>query len=230
MANKYRYQSNFEIYLKKYLFFGLVIVMSAVTLYFANFLIKQAQNLKAGAASGTAQLFFEQNSLSLSPTGNANLWVTVDKPLGFVRAELSFDPSLIKLTQEIFLASPQLNRIIKITSMSEANSTGKISIILGLDPASLSSAVSGSFKLATLNLTTKVNTQNATTSIQMIDNNLQLVDTGATVFTVTSTPVNLTLNPVASPSPTPTSTVTPTPTATPSPTPKSIPSGKNRHK
>lgn len=215
MVNKYRYQSKFEIYFRKYLFLTLLVAMSAVTMYFANYLIKQAQTYKAGAAAGNAQFFFEPSSLSLAPSNNVNLWVTVDKALGFVRAELSFDPSLLKLTQEISLGTPSLNRIVKLTSMAEANSTGKIAIILGLDPSMLSVAQSGSFKLATLNLATKVTTPNVSTSVQLVTNNLQLVDTGATVFTTTSTPLNLTLNPAASPTPTPTPTSSPIATLAP---------------
>ena len=189
--------------------------MVGVTMYFANFLIQRSANYRAGAAAGNAQLYFEPATLSLPASSLVNVWVTTDKPMAFVRAEFTFDPALLKLTQEITLANPALKRVKTLSTMAEANASGKVVIIAGLDPTTLSAAPTGSFKLATLSFSPKVTTSNLETNLAMIAGNLQLVDTTATPFNLTNSPARLTLNPAPSPTPTPTAVPTPTPTPDP---------------
>jgi hypothetical protein len=215
MPTKYQRQNN----LKKYFMVSGLLVLVAITMYFANYLIQRAAQYRAGAAAGNAQLYFEPTSATLPPNALVNVWVTTDKPMAFARVEFTFDPTRLMLTQEITLANPDLKRIKTLSTMAEANASGKVVIVVGLDPTTFNTATTtGNFKLATLSLSPKVTTSNLQTTLAMIAANLQLVDTTATPFTLTTTPATLTLNPLASPSPTPlASTSTPTPTPTPDP-------------
>lgn len=205
MATKNNFLHKFQI--SKLVTSFLILTMLAVTMYFANVLIKQSQNLSIGAASGTANIFFEPAKIAMPADSLINLWVTTDKPLGFIATEITFDKSLINLSQEITLPTPSLKRVINITSMSEANSTGKIKIVLGVDPSGLTTAPTGSFALAGLKFTSKTSLSNKETTLFLSSANSQLVDLNATPFTTTVTPGYISLNPVASPTATPTTTL-----------------------
>lgn len=212
MPIKYRRNTN----LKSYFIVSGLLVMVAVTMYFANYLIQRSAQYRAGAAAGNAKLYFEPSSLTLPPNSLVNVWITTDKPMAFARTEFTFDPTLLRLTQEISLTTPTLSRVITLSTMAEANASGKVVIVVGLDPATLSAAPTDNFKLATLSFAPKVTTSNLATTLSMINGNLQLVDNTATPFIIQTTPATLTLNPPASPSPTPlASTATPTPTPDP---------------
>jgi Bacterial Ig domain len=183
----YRYNALHLV--KKIGIFTFIIGMTGITIYYANTLIKRSQSLEAAASAGNAQIFFNPAS-------------TTDKPLAFARIELTFDPNLVRLASELTLGTQALQRVITKTSMAEANVSGKIILVLGLDPTTLSAAPTGSFKLASFTLTTQVATPNLATTLTPVLANVQLVDTSAIPFTTTATSVTLTLNPV-NPSPTP---------------------------
>jgi hypothetical protein len=146
-----------------------------VTLYFANFLIKRSQNYR-GATAGNAQLYFEPATLTLPQSSLVNVWVAADKAVAFARVEFTFDPTRLMLTQEIILANPMLTRVTKKSTMAEANASGKVIIIAGVDPSTLATAPTGSFKLATLSLAPKVRAISKPPS--RVTANLQLVDNG----------------------------------------------------
>lgn len=211
MPTKYKRQTN----LKQYFIVSGLLIMIAVTMYFANFLIQRSVQYRAGAAAGNAEIYFEPSSVSLPPNTTVNVWVTTDKPMAFARVEFTFDPTRLMLTKEIVLATPALKRIKTLSTMAEANTSGKVVIVAGLDPTTFSTAPTGSFKLATLALASKVTTSNIQTTLAMITTSLQLVDTTATPFTLKTTPATLTLNPLDSPTPTPTPIPTPLPTLDP---------------
>lgn len=209
-SNKYQPLSSF----KNILFAVFLVVMAGVTYYFANSLMHKNQTLSVGAASGKADLFFEPAAIALPPDGLVNLWVTTDKQLGFASVELSFNPALLKLTQEITLPTAALKRVVKQTSMAEANTTGKIALVLAIDPSTVATAPTGNFALAGLKFATKSTTSNQSATISVATSNLQLVDTSATPFTVTSKNANFTINPSATPTATPVSTSNAGPTIT----------------
>jgi hypothetical protein len=218
MANKSRYA---PIPVKNYFFAAFLLVMVGVTGYFANYLIQNEQKLTTGATSGTAQLFFEPSLISLPPNNSVNIWATTDHNTAFVHLDLTFDTKLVKLTQEVSLSNPAFKKVISVTSMTSANSTGKVSVTVAADPTTIGSSPAGTFKIATLSLA--ANTHKAMTSaLTFTTSTSQFVDTGATIETITAKNATVTLN-AASPShttsPTPTPTATPTPTPTPSATP-----------
>lgn len=210
MANKMKYQS--KLSMKKMIFVAVILVMVSVTLYFANFLIQEKQTLTVGATTGNANLFLEPPILTLPPDGQVNLWVTTDKPLGFVATELSFDPTLLRLSAEIVLPNTALTQVIKLTPMAEANTTGKINIVIAVKPTTLTIAPTGNFSLASLKFANKTTLTNKATVLNISTSTRQLVDLGAVPFIVTSQNANITLNPVGA---TPTPTLTPMPSSTP---------------
>ncbi len=214
MATKIKnnYKSKSTSHTKKYFLLAILLVMVGVTTYIANVLIQRSNTYQVGASAGNALLFFEPQNLSTPPNALVNVWATTDKPVGFVRAEFTFDHTLLRLNQEISLAVPALSRIVKVSTMSEANSTGKVQIHLGIDPAQLSSAPSGSFKIASLSLSPRVTTPNLISQLNMFTSNLQLVDTSAVPFIVSSDRAVISINPISSPTPSPSLAASPTPT------------------
>ncbi len=208
MANKKRKKSLFSV--SKFILFAGLLIMVSITLYFANVLVNRNQTLSVGATAGVAELFFEPSSLVLSPDGLVNLWVTTDKQLGFFATDLTFDPSIISLAQEITLPTTGLAKKIRVTSMSEANATGKISIVLGVEPSAISTAPTGTFKIANLKFSKKSTLANKSTLLSIVPSATQLVDMGAIPFNSSTKNASFTLNPVASATPAPPSTSTTT--------------------
>jgi len=106
---------------------------------------RKQQSIGSHASTHQASIAFQINNWTLPPENTFGLWVNSDSPVGFADIRLTYNPSLVKMTKEISLKG-NLARVIKITSMSEANNTGSVSIILGLDPNQIGSPPSGSFQ------------------------------------------------------------------------------------
>lgn len=62
------------------------------------------------------------------------LWMTADQPVAFMNIALSFDPNIIRLTENIKLANASLLKLVKATTLDEANKTGKIILTTGFEP------------------------------------------------------------------------------------------------
>jgi hypothetical protein len=184
------------------------------------FLTIQGIKYFSRASSQPATLVFSQNPLTLNSTTstseNVVLNVSTNK-VGFARAQFTFDQTKIQLTSEI-TPTTTLKKIISVTSMATANSTGQITLILGLDPVDIANPPTGSFNLASLSFKAISNTS-STSNLSFVSSGIQIVDMTATPFIITAT--NATVNtsgptivPTASPiigTPTP----APTPTGTP---------------
>ncbi len=198
----------------------LTLVLPLIAIFVTLVLIRNNQTIGIQAGTHQAALSFEVASWSIPPQSSFGVWINSDSPVAFSDIELSFDPRFIKMISEVNLGS-SLTRKIKITSMADANSTGKMSIVLGLDPSNLGNPPSGAFRVADLTFDSNTLTQNAATKISFTTPGMQLVALDQSVFTLTTTGVDLTIN-KPSPTPTPkmTQTPTPTPKLTPAPTPK----------
>jgi len=155
-------------------------------------------------------------TLSLPPNGTLQVWATTDSPLAFLNVELTFDPAVIKLTAEVALSTAAWGRVIRQTTMATANTTGKMTLVIGMDPALRQASPSGTFPIATLQFGANTTASNATTTVTITSASSQLVAVDTTVFAVTVLGSAVTVNPL--PTPTPTVAVTPTPTVGPSPT------------
>jgi len=212
----------------KYLLFAIPIITTFLLI--AEFAHWKGLNSKAGLHS--ASLSFQLQNWSLPPEHTFGVWINSDYWVGYADMTISFDPSLVKMTRE---ASPSgsLGRMIKITPMSEANSTGKLRLILGLDPSQKNTAPSQAFQIANLTFNANTTRQNVTTSISFNPTPMQIVATDQSVFgPIAAQTLNLTINPLATPisnpiisTPTPIllPTSTPRPTTTPLLSPKPTP-------
>lgn len=200
-----------------------LLVIPIIATYFIVQQVQRSQTLKIGAATHSASVSFNLQSRNLPPAATFGVWISSDTPVAFARVDISYDASLVKLTQDPQLVGP-LTRVIKMTPMGEANTTGKISLILALDPANKNAPPTGPFQIANLVFDSNTTTSNVNTSLNFDTGTIQLVATDQIAFTVTAAGSNLTLNYVATPSPTPTLSPSQTPVITSSPKPSQTPS------
>jgi len=195
----------------------LLLAIPIIATFFIVREVLHIQSLKREAATHQIQVSFEPGSVVMPPATSFTIWFNSDTGVGFANTLVTFDPSLIKLTSDVSVDPAHLSRIIKITPMAEANSTGKISIIAALDPTKRSTPPSAVFQLATLSFAPVSTNPNVTTSISIDTGNSQIVAMDETVFNISATSASITLNPTSStPSPTasPVTTLVPTPRPT----------------
>jgi hypothetical protein len=205
----------------KYLLLGIPVIAT----FAAVAVLKNTQTIKTKAGLHQASVSFQLTSWSLPPQNTFGVWINSDSPVAFSDVELSFDPKSVKLSKEI-VPKTSLTRKIKVTSMADANSTGKISIVLGLDPAMSGNPPSGAFQIADLTFDSNTSSQNVVTKIVFTNSGMQIVAVDQSVFNLTSTGIDLTIN-KTNPTPLPTSKPTPGPivvptsisVSTPTPTP-----------
>jgi hypothetical protein len=182
------------------------------------------QEYDTSAATNTAQINLQPSQLSASPNAVLQIWTTTNAPTGFVSVEIDFTPSLIKLTSDVALTSTSFTRIIKRTSYTEANSTGKIILALGLDPAKKTNPPQGSMQLATINFAAVSPVVLSSTDITISGSASSVVGMDTALMNISTTGTTVSL-PIVVVSPTPTSSISihPTPTATPARTNTPIP-------
>lgn len=194
-------------HIKKILKSVLKIFIFAVPIIVTILLAKELQSrqsINSSASISQANIFFQVNEALLPPETDFLLLVNTDSAVGFIKAEINFDPSLIKLTKSIDLSASPLKKVIKITSLEEANSTGKIEIVVGLEPSSLISAPLGNMQIASLSFTPNTQLVGAVTNLNISTLNSQVVGIDSSQFSIVSSNATLTLNSVSStPSPSP---------------------------
>jgi|GEM_PF-6471919 len=199
---------------------GFVVALAIAIYYFVTTNLFSSDVLSATA--GTASLALASNVSSITPTSPAIVSVTanVNKSLSFAHVELSFDKTMLQLTKEITLNNTSLNKVIKQTTMAEANSTGKITLIVGVSPTTRAQAPVGSISLASISFKA-ANTTTATSAITLTTATSTLVDSDALKFSLaTVSPLTLSLNPstsgggTTSPTPTTGDTIAPVMTFT----------------
>ena len=195
----------------------LLLIIPVVATFLLVKAVQYRQSLNSRAGIHQASVAFQLQNWNLPPENPFEVWVNSDSPVSFANVSISFDPALVKLTHEIAL-SGRLTRIVKVTTMAEANSTGVVSIVIGLDPAMVNSPPVGAFQVATLTFDTKTLNPNIATVVSFDTSKMQLVATDQSMFQLAGTNLNLMLNPTATPTPFPvTPPQTPPGTATPSP-------------
>jgi 5-hydroxyisourate hydrolase-like protein (transthyretin family) len=168
------------------------------------------------AVSNTAQVNLQPAQISAAPNATLQLWATTSAPTGFIQVEITFTPSVMKLSSDITLVNTSLTRIIKRTPLAEANSTGKIILALGLDPAKRATPLSGSMQIATLAFAAVTPAIISSTQVTISGTATSVVGMDAALMNISATSSTISL-PV--PTPSPTKSPTPTPTSTPIPTP-----------
>jgi len=192
-----------------YIGIGVFLIIGLVIRYAAL----RPQQMTTQAVVHQAKVSVLPATLALPPDGSLQLWATTDSPLSFFNVQLTFNPAVVKLTAEPTLTTSAWGRIIQQTTMAAANTNGKISLVIGLDPTHIQTPPTGTFQLATFQFGANTTTPNTPTTVGITSAVSQLVALDNTVFTITTTNSAIMVNPVASP--TPTATSTPTPTAIP---------------
>lgn len=198
---------------------GLLLLLPVVTLVAQQVVKLRSQ---AGAAASLS-LMPQSVSLAQGQSQPFSLILNANTNLmSFVHIELMFDRTKIQLADvgTPILTTSQLQRKVQVTDKATANSNGKITLALGLDPEA--TPPTGTFELANLPFTVVSTTVSDTTDIIVVDANALLVnqDANPVSLTIPTAPAQLTLNEliVASPqltaSPSPVaSTPTPAPSA-----------------
>ncbi|KKQ85990.1 MAG: Glycoside hydrolase family 71 protein [Candidatus Woesebacteria bacterium GW2011_GWB1_38_8] len=182
--------------------------------------------------AAAAKIYFAPSPLDLPPNSTVSVMIdpadNTSLQGGWVFVE--FDQTKVQLTGEI-MPNPTFSTIVRVTPMSEANTTGKIEVALGLPPNVPSPT--GIMEWAKIPLRA-VNTTSSTTNITSNIVNSQLVylvngqpqsvalTTTAGIIRLNTLPTPLPTSIVASPTPRPSTTPLPTASVAPtSPTPTS---------
>lgn len=203
--------------------FIITIILVGITFLTVS-LVQRQQRYVSQAAVHQANAFFVPDTDSLPPDQQFKLFINPQNtPLVFASLEVNFDPQLIKLV-EAPSPSTSLKRLVSITPIEQANSAGSITIALAANPQD--PAPSETFELAVFHFT-PVTPDSNITNATINPNSSLLASQDEKLFTLSTTPLVLDLNPLPSPSPTP----SPSPVATKNQTPffvtKKLPPAKN---
>lgn len=192
----------------KFVWMLIFCLVTGFAIYTLTKLVKQQQSLQTRAAVGTAEVKVFPTTTSMPPDNLFKIMVNPSKPVAFAHVELIFDKSLLNVVQ--INPSTVLTRIIKQSSVAEANTSGKISITYALDPAQRNTPPSGGFVLGEIRMTALNQNLNVSTAITVDQNSLQIVDMDAIALNTNA--IGSSIVPSTSPTASPTtSTTTPTP-------------------
>lgn len=197
-------------------------------------LVRQRQIIQKRAVGDTATLSLAPNSGSynLNSSISTKIWInTGTKKINIAKVVLNFDKTRLQVDSEIQpTANNGLGNVITKTTPAEANTSGQITITLGVPGGQAANAPSGTIDFATIPFkaisagtaqVTFVNDQ--IRIVQQVDDQLMQVTSSGATYQVgggaTGTPT-----PTSTPGPTTTPTTTPVPTATPTTPPPGAPS------
>jgi hypothetical protein len=194
-------------------FFVLLVALLALPISVA--VVQQAVLYFSRAQVDTVSLYFNPSDTTLPPNKTMKLMVDAKtNKVGFAALELAFDNSKINLTGEITTTS-LLKTVVSKTSQADANSTGKITIVIALSPDDSNNPPSGVFEYAQFPIGSVTSQSDVATEINFVSSGIQLVDVAGYELPYTPTAAKITINPLSSTNtPTPTSAVTNTPTPT----------------
>ena len=188
----------------------LAIVLLAMPLSIS--LVQRKTELRSKAQEQVVKMYFTPSQATIPPNTALKLMFDAQSnQLGFARVELAFDQTKIALTQEI-APTNLMSTVVTKTSLTDANTTGRILIVLGLSPANRATPQTGIFEFAEVAFGPKTQEQNQTTTVNLDTVGTQLVDMTSANLSFTGETATIVVNPVP---PTPTPTVSPTPTVPP---------------
>ncbi|HWA51615.1 MAG TPA: dockerin type I domain-containing protein [Patescibacteria group bacterium] len=205
----------FSLETRKVISIAVIFFAIPLTVYFVAIGIKT----RSQASANSVSLSFSQDPVILNPSTPAQVNLVLNagtSPIGFANIEFTFDNTKVNLASEITttptLESPKFlnqgNTAILKTTMQEANQTGKVDIVLGLDPSDAANPPTGVINLANFSF---ISVGSGTSTLSFNNASIQVVDTSSNALTVNSTNSNVnTGTPVSSPTTSPTSTPTPT--------------------
>lgn len=228
---EFSYKNRQKIFKSKNILLLPLLLSIVATGVLMNKLSKPIPFGQSKAAVGSAVISLLPANANLPPAKTFSLWVNTDQNIAFIRVAVNFDSSKLVLTTDPVLTKAGFNKI-STTPLNEANLSGVLILVAGLDTSLVNAAPSGTFELATLTFNSK-NTQNSTTNIGINTAGSQAVSVGASEITVNGNGATVILNtavlpsptaPVLTPRPTAIATVRPTPTASPVSLPTKTPS------
>jgi hypothetical protein len=152
-------------------------------------------------------VFFSPNTTTMPPDGTLDFILdTVGQNVTGLNTTITFDPAALQL---ISTATPSgtFPTINSVTSTSEANTTGHLSLSLSTTP---DTSVSGTLQIISLPFHAVSTTPNLVTTVTATIADTSLFGTDSAQIAVDSQAATLTLNPVASNSGTPAPTEEPT--------------------
>jgi len=177
------------------------------------------QDTRTKGVSRTVHITILPASQNLLEEGTIQIWANSEKPLAFVRVVVTFDTARLELTRDIEWNHAKLNQLITKTPKADANASGKITLVAGLDPKYRDAAPTGAFKLATIHLKPKNISSRTFTQVSLTTNDMQAVHTDKTEGAIDVVGGYVTVFPPVSPATSATPTpANPFPTATPTPT------------
>ncbi len=214
----------FLVKYKKYWLSGLILIFLTIVAFGVVYLVKRpVQKTKISAAAGTATVRMQPQNVTLPQQKVVQVWATVNKPVGFIDLDITFDKSKLTITKEPAFSVNSTNTV-SLTDMATANTSGRITFVAGVDPTKVSTAPNGTFQIGTIEFTNKSGFTSGTTTIGIQTNESQFVDMDATPFTVSGINTTVAFATLSTPTSTSTSTATPRTSANiPTPTPTSNP-------
>lgn len=206
---------------------GLIILFGVLLICIVSFIILVNPNHKFDIRS-KAQI--TPVKLSLSPPAtvippNRSLSLVIDsgsEKIAYIRAEVTFNPNLIQLTGDIG-TSEKLRMVLRKSTRDQANSLGRIVVILGLAPADRANPPVGQFEIAKFNFTAKSISDSSIAQFSIDSSALQVVNWDASEMETKIVNASWKVNPKVENTPTdippkkpePTVYHTPFPTITP---------------
>ncbi len=169
------------------------LVFAVLGVFATAILAVKGVNWRLFAGGNKAKVVFRSTKGTASPGDTFETFVLVD-PTGsqliFSHMEIAFDPATLKLKS---VSEPNnLTRVIKTSSVSDANRAGKVTLAYALEPGS--APPQGAFDLVVLKfevLGTAV--PGSSTSISLLGENVELVELSGKVFEVAYTPSDISI-------------------------------------
>jgi hypothetical protein len=177
--------------------------------------IKQQYDARSKAQVNQVKLFIAPATGVAPPNQTMELYIDArNEKIPFIRAEITFDQSKMQLTDEIG-TTQKLRQIIRKSTKSEANNSGRIVLILGLAVADRDNPPQGTFEVARFTFAPISYATNLATAVSIDTSTVQVVNWDGSEMENKYQNAKVILNRVT---PTPTDYVSPTPKPTTRPT------------
>ena len=194
---------------------GIIVIIGILV---GSFLVRKPVHPNASATEEIVDVYFYPSTITVPSSTPTTLMMNArSNKVAFSRIQLNFDPAKVKLASEVSLSSP-LKNTIKVSTMAEANSTGKLLIVVALATADKANPPTGVFVIGNLRFSPVDATANLATLVSINTANTQVVSITPTNLPLNTSNVSIMAN-VATPQPT--SVVTPQPTSITTSTPPS---------
>jgi hypothetical protein len=132
-----------------YLTFLIFFVVGIIVVNYIN----NTQQTTSVAGTNKAAISLIPKETALEKETPLQIWITTDGPVTSIATELSFDPTRLRLTGDIVFVDKRINRIVRQTLFTNANTAGKLSFEVVSDSRDANQLPQGTFHLATVSFT-----------------------------------------------------------------------------